>query len=127
MYEASHNAQRTTTYFVERNLLRVAASKDAECSRGPIVIGNDVWLGASAQVMSGVTIGDGVVVGAGAIVTHDVPAYAVVGGNPARLIRYRFNPETISDLLALRWWNWPEDRLRAEAEFLMRVHEAPGR
>jgi acetyltransferase-like isoleucine patch superfamily enzyme len=127
LYETFHNPQRTTTYFVEKNLLRLPPGEDAEISRGPIRIGNDVWIGAAAQVLSGVTIGDGAIVGAGAIVTRDVPAYAVVGGNPARLIRYRFEADVIERLMSMEWWNWPEDRLRAEAEFLTGIHPAPRR
>ncbi|MGV2099064.1 CatB-related O-acetyltransferase [Rhizobium sp. 21-4511-3d] len=70
-----------------------------------IVIGNDVWFGASSLVLKGVTIGDGAVIGAGAVVTKDVPPYAIVAGNPAKLIRYRFEPGVIADLLRLRWWD----------------------
>lgn len=69
------------------------------------VIGNDVWLGASSVVLKGVTIGDGAVVGAGAVVTKDVPPYAIVAGNPAQVIRFRFDEETIARLLASQWWD----------------------
>ena len=78
-------------------------------TRGPVVIGNDVWMCASVIVTSGVTIGDGAVLAAGAIVTKDVPPYAIVGGNPARLIRYRFPPDIIDRLLRVRWWDWPDE------------------
>ncbi len=125
MYETFHNPQRTTTYFVEKNLLQVWPGPDAEISVGPIRIGNDVWIGASAQIMSGVTIGDGAIVGAGAIVTRDVPAYAVVGGNPARIIRFRFESDLIERLMSIEWWNWSEDRLRSESDFLLELHKAP--
>lgn len=72
---------------------------------GKIVIGNDVWIGAGAIILKGVTVGDGAVVGAGSVVTKDVPPYAVVGGIPAKLIRYRFDEQTIARLLASRWWD----------------------
>lgn len=81
--------------------------------RGDIVVGNDVWIGYEAVVLSGVTIGDGAVIGARSLVTKDVPPYTIVGGVPARPIRRRFDQETIEELLELRWWNWPPERLSA--------------
>lgn len=80
-------------------------------SRGDVTIGNDVWLGTDSVIMSGVTIGDGSVVGARAVVTHDVPAYGIVVGNPARLVRYRFDSHTITRLQAIRWWDWSDERI----------------
>ena len=79
--------------------------------RGDIVIGNDVWSGYEAVILSGVTIGDGAIVAARSVVTRDVPPYAIVGGAPARTIRRRFDPETIDALLELRWWDWPLEKL----------------
>lgn len=78
----------------------------------PPVIGNDVWIGINSVVMRGVTIGDGAVVAANSVVTHDVPHYAIVGGVPARLIRYRFSEDIIYALQRIRWWEWSEDKLR---------------
>ena len=75
----------------------------------PVVIGNDVWIGMNVVVMDGVTIGDGAVIGAGAIVTHDVPPYAVALGIPARVVKYRFDEETIRRLLRVRWWDQPDE------------------
>lgn len=113
---ANHSLASLSTYpfpiFYEEwglNIQDVAAAWD---NKGDIVIGNDVWIGYEAVVLAGVTIGDGAVIGARAVVTKDVPPYAVVGGVPARLIRRRFPDDTISALLALRWWDWPSDKIK---------------
>lgn len=80
-------------------------------------IGNDVWIGYRAVVLPTVnTIGDGAVVAAGAIVTHDVPPYAIVAGIPAKIIKYRFSEDVVKRLLEIRWWDWPADKIRANAE-----------
>jgi acetyltransferase-like isoleucine patch superfamily enzyme len=87
--------------------------------KGPIRIGNDVWVGTRSIILSGVTLGDGCVIGAGAVVTKSVRPYAIVGGNPARLIRYRFEPEIIAGLLQLQWWNWDDTTIKSRAhEFI---------
>lgn len=80
-------------------------------NKGDIVIGNDVWIGYEAVVLSGVTIGDGAVIGTRAVVTKDVPPYTIVGGVPAKPIRKRFDEDIISRLQALRWWDWDEERI----------------
>ena len=77
-----------------------------------VTIGNDVWVGKRVMVMGGVSIGDGAVIAAGAVVTKDVPPYAVVGGVPARVIKYRFSQDIIEKLLDLKWWNLPEEVLK---------------
>lgn len=78
-------------------------------------IGNDVWIGASAKIKSGVNIGNGAIIAAGAVVTYDVPPYAIVGGVPAKVIRYRFDEDTIKKLQESKWWDLPEDELRNRA------------
>ena len=97
-------------YSVAQELSYVKQSKfkdfnylDSE-KRISVEIGNDVWIGARATILEGITIGDGAVVAAGAIVTKDVPPYAIVGGVPAKIIKYRFDEETIQKLLKLKWW-----------------------
>lgn len=82
-------------------------------SKGDVVIGNDVWIGASVTIMSGVTIGDGAVIAAGSHVVSDVEAYAIVGGNPARLIRHRFTENMRQKLVQLKWWELPPEKIVA--------------
>ncbi len=86
------------------------ASMDVK-SKGDTIIGNDVWIGNGATLMQGVKIGDGAIIGTNALVTKDVEPYAIVGGNPAKLIRKRFDDEKIEFLLQLSWWNWPVEKI----------------
>lgn len=85
---------------------------DAWDNKGDIVIGNDVWIGYEAVILSGVTIGDGAIIGARAVVTKDVPSYTVVGGVPSKPIRKRFDEGTIQKLEEIRWWDWEEERIK---------------
>jgi acetyltransferase-like isoleucine patch superfamily enzyme len=86
--------------------------------RGDIVVGSDVWTGYGSWILSGITIGDGAVVATNAVVTKDVPPYAVVGGNPARIIKYRHTEEQREALLEIKWWNWDDDDIRAAVPYL---------
>lgn len=88
--------------------MQVASAWD---NKGDIVIGNDVWIGYEAVILAGVTIGDGAIIGARAVVTKDVPPYTVVGGVPARQIKRRFPEQILNELLKLKWWDWDEDRI----------------
>lgn len=85
---------------------------DAWDNKGDIVIGNDVWIGYEAVILSGVTIGDGAVIGSRAVVTKDVEPYTIVGGVPAKAIRKRFDEQTIEKLEKIGWWNWNEEQIR---------------
>ncbi len=117
---ANHSLTSLSTYpfpiFFEEWGLDRAHVADAWDNKGDIVIGNDVWIGYEAVILAGVTVGDGAVIGARAVVTKDVPPYTMVGGVPARPIRKRFSEENIRALLALRWWDWPEERIAAHLE-----------
>jgi virginiamycin A acetyltransferase len=88
-------------------------------SRGDTVVGNDVWLGYQTLVMPGVTIGDGAIVAAGSVVTGDVPAYAIAGGNPARVLRMRYDEADVERLLRAAWWDWPVELVTEHARAIM--------
>ena len=92
--------------------------KGHPASKGDVVIGNDVWIAEGAAIMSGVKIGDGAVIGGQSVVSKDVGPYAVVSGNPARLIKKRFDDETIEKLLDIQWWNWPVEKIRKNVHLL---------
>ncbi|RMG74169.1 MAG: antibiotic acetyltransferase [Bacteroidetes bacterium] len=86
--------------------------------KGDTVIGHDVWIGHHAVIMPGVQVGDGAIIGSYAVVTKDVPPYAIVGGNPAQVLRRRFAPAVIERLLALRWWDWPLEKISRNVQAL---------
>ena len=112
----NHSLSSLSTYtfpvFYEEWGLDGKNIRSAWDNKGDIVIGNDVWIGYEAVILSGVTIGDGAVIGTRAVVTKDVPPYTIVGGVPAKLIRRRFDDRTVEALEALRWWDWDEDKIR---------------
>ena len=84
----------------------------------PVVIGSDVWIGEGATLLEGVGIHHGAVIAAGAVVTKDVPPYAMVAGNPARIKKFRFGPEAVTAMLSIAWWNWPDETIREALEDL---------
>lgn len=88
-------------------------------NKGDITIGNDVWIGYEAVIMSGVHIGDGAIIASRAVVTKDVPPYTIVGGTPAKEIRLRFDADTIAQLQELQWWNWPIEKIRSNLPLIM--------
>ena len=113
---ANHTLRSLSTYpfpiFYEAWGTPVSEVSSAWDNRGDIVIGNDVWIGYEAVILSGVHIGDGAIIGARAVVTRDVEPYTIMGGVPARPIRKRYDEETIQRLLALRWWDFPPEQMR---------------
>ena len=119
---ANHTVKSLSTYpfpiFFEEWGLDVRDITTAWDNKGDIVIGNDVWIGYEAVIMSGVTIGDGAIIGTRAVVTKDVPPYTIVGGIPAKQIRKRFSEETISELLELKWWDWTFEKISQNIEFI---------
>ena len=113
---ANHKLGSLSTYpfplFFEEWDLDKSNVTDAWDNKGDIVIGNDVWIGYEAVIMQGVTIGDGATIGTRAVVTKDVPPYSIVGGVPARPIRKRFSDEVIAQLLEIKWWDWPDEKIK---------------
>jgi serine acetyltransferase len=83
--------------------------------KGDITVENDVWIGANSTIMSGIKIGNGAIVAAGSTVTKDVPSYAIVAGNPAKVVKYRFTEEQIEKLLSIAWWDWDEQKIKDNA------------
>lgn len=109
-------------FYKGRDSVKAKFSTHARQPAARVVIGHDVWIGRSAIVLPGVRIGDGAVVGAGAVVTKDVAPYAIVAGNPARLIRFRFDATTVDRLQAVRWWDQDEAALRRLGPYVRDVH-----
>ncbi|RDY25647.1 hypothetical protein CHL78_017100 [Romboutsia weinsteinii] len=106
-----HRADWITTYPFNVFLQDFTYVKGNPTTKGDVIIGNDVWIGYGATIMSGVTIGDGAVIGTNSLVTKDVEPYSIVGGNPARRIRYRFSENQIERLLDIKWWDWPYEKI----------------
>ena len=107
-----HNTQWLSTFpfYFQANIFKDA--KNGFERAGNTIIGNDVWIGSEAMIMSGITIGDGAIIAARAVVVKDVAPYAVVGGNPATFIKSRFENKEIEQLLTMKWWNWKEEKVK---------------
>lgn len=120
---ANHTLLSVSTYpfpiFFEEWGLEKGQITSAWDNNGDTVIGNDVWIGYEAVILSGVHIGDGAIIGTRAVVTKDIPPYTIVGGVPAKEIRKRYDEETIRQLLKLKWWDWPYETIRASLPDIM--------
>jgi acetyltransferase-like isoleucine patch superfamily enzyme len=107
-----HNPAATTTFpfaHIFTDVFNIYTNKNALISRGNVTIGNDVWIGDHATILSGVNIGDGAIISTMSVVSKNVPPYTVVGGNPAEFLYTRFNKQTISKLLKYKWWTLPDN------------------
>jgi acetyltransferase-like isoleucine patch superfamily enzyme len=117
----NHRTDWVSTYpFSEFNRIWPEAKliKGHPSSNGDVIIGNDVWIGDNAIILSGVSLGDGATIGAYSVVTNNVDPYAIVAGNPARLIRKRFDDSTISILLKIKWWDWPIKKIKQNISYI---------
>jgi acetyltransferase-like isoleucine patch superfamily enzyme len=119
LLDSAHRPDWITTYPFSYVFEEFRNTFGVPISKGNVNIGNDVWIGKNALILSGVTIGDGAVIGAGSVVTKDVEPYAIVAGNPARLIRKRFDQETINELLKIKWWQWDTQRIKENMPLLL--------
>jgi acetyltransferase-like isoleucine patch superfamily enzyme len=117
-----HHKERATGYPLEflpmMDGIRMQHISDHATTKGNVVIGNDVWIGHRALILSGVTIADGAVIGASAVVTHNVEPYSIVAGSPAKFVGYRIPLECIAPMLVLRWWDWEIEQI-GQAQYLL--------
>ncbi|MFT5875851.1 MAG: virginiamycin A acetyltransferase [Clostridium sp.] len=122
MTSGNHTMKSLSTYtfpiFYEEWSLDVGHITDAWDNKGDIVVGNDVWIGYDTIIMSGVKIGDGAIIGTRAVVTKDVPPYTIVGGVPSKVIKKRYDDDTISKLLKIKWWNWTYEKIQANIKYI---------
>ncbi len=110
----NHRTDWVTTYpfgHIHQNTFNNFNGDGHPSTKGDVIIGNDVWIGSNVTIMSGVTIGDGVVIANNSHVVKNVEPYSLVGGNPAKLIKYRFTPEQIDKLLEIKWWYWDDNKI----------------
>lgn len=112
MQDHNHDVNHITTYFIKHNVFNEPSRKNDMISKGKIVIGNDVWIGTQSVILAGVTIGNGAVIAANSVVTTDVPPYAIVGGTPAKVLKYRFDTTIINELLRIKWWDWSIEKVK---------------
>jgi len=109
--EFNHLYKRATTYFIHKNIFNEPVEKDIY-SNGDIEVGHDVWIGAGCMILSGAKIGSGAIIAANSVVSKEIPPYAIAGGNPAKVIKYRFTQDLIDELLSIEWWHWTHKRLK---------------
>ena len=117
----NHNKEWVTTYpfgHINEGIFNNFNGYGHPSTKGSINIGNDVWIAANVTIMSGVTIGDGVVIANNSHVVKNAEPYSLIGGNPAKLIRYRFTKEQIEKLLKIKWWDWEESKINAHTHLL---------
>jgi len=117
--DGEHHTDWVSAYPLPRMLDEAKGAPGCVVAKGDLIIGNDVWIGDGATILSGVRVGNGAVIGARSMVVKDVPAYSIVGGNPAGLIRMRFSPDQIAALEGIAWWDWPLPKIKEAMPLLM--------
>ena len=118
--EFNHDYNRPTSYAIQLNIFNNSPEDDF-ISKGPVEIGEDVWVGANVVILSGVKIGRGAVIAAGSVVDKDVEPYSIYGGVPARRIKMRFLPERINLIEDTKWWEWDVETIRKEKVFFEKI------
>lgn len=111
-----HDTSRISVYPFPKKIF--PNSKDGFKRKGDTVLQNDIWVGTEALIMPGIKIGNGAIIASRAVVTKDVPPYSIVGGNPAKIIKYRYSKEEIELLLEIAWWDWPTERINEALKFI---------
>ena len=117
----NHRTDWVTTYpfgHTNQHIFNNFNGEGHPVTKGKVIIGNDVWIGRNVSIMSGVTIGDGAVIAMNSHVVKNVEPYSIVGGNPAKLIKYRFTDQQIKDLLEIKWWEWDDEKINQETKYL---------
>lgn len=117
----NHRTDWVTTYpfgHIHQNKFNNFNGNGHPATKGNVIIGNDVWIGSNVTIMSGVTIGDGVVIANNSHVVKNAESYTLIGGNPAKLIKYRFTQDQINELLKIKWWNWDDNKINTFSPLL---------
>ena len=109
--DSSHRIDKISSYFMGRNIFGTEITNDV-VTKGDIIIEDDVWIGSNSVILSGVQIGRGSIIGAGSVVTKDIPPYSIAVGSPAKVLKKRFNDDTIEYLESLQWWCWSVEKLK---------------
>lgn len=112
-----NHVSTSPVFLEESNYMGVNFAENTSPDERRVSIGNDVWIGDDSIILGGVKVGNGAVIAAGAVVTKDVPPYAIVGGVPAKVIKYRFDEETVRELEEIKWWEWDEEKIKKNKAF----------
>lgn len=119
----NHRSNRPTTYFIHKNIFKEPNMSNDIYSNGPIILEEDVWIGANTVILGGVKIGRGSIIAAGSVVTKNIPPYSIAGGTPAKVIKSRFNKESIKILEDSNWWTWSIDKMKENKSFFDQILE----